>query len=64
MLTKNKVLKTVKELPEKFSIDELIDKIILLHKIEIGEAQSKSGKVLSTPQAKKRLSIVGSYRLI
>ncbi len=55
MLTKKKVLKSIKDLPERFSIDEIIDRIILLQKIEIGLEQSMAGKIHSTETAKKRL---------
>ncbi len=55
MLTKNKVLQTINDLPDKFSLDELLDRIILLQKIEIGLVQSQSGKVKSTEKAKEKL---------
>lgn len=54
-LTKEKVIETIKGLPDSFSADDLIERIILLQKIEIGLAQSKSGQVLSTSQARKKL---------
>ena len=44
MLTKTKVLKAIKQLPDEFSIDEMIDKMILLEKIEIGIAQADRGR--------------------
>ncbi|MBS4033987.1 MAG: hypothetical protein KGZ85_05955 [Ignavibacterium sp.] len=56
MLEKEKVLQTIQELPEKFSLDDLIDRIILLHKVEIGLKQSRKGKVQSTLVAKEKLS--------
>jgi hypothetical protein len=56
MLSKTKVIKTVKELPESFSMEELFDRIIFLNKIEIGREQSKQGKVFSKTEAKKHLS--------
>lgn len=56
MLSKTNVIKTVKELPDSFSIEELFDKIIFLNKIEIGRQQSKTGKTYSTAEAKKKLN--------
>lgn len=47
MLTKAKVLKAIKQLPDEFSIDEMVDKMILLEKIERGLAQSERGEVVS-----------------
>jgi hypothetical protein len=42
-------------LPDSFSIEDLFERIILLQKIEIGLEQSKSGQVLSTSEARKKL---------
>jgi hypothetical protein len=55
MLTRTEVLKTIKNLPERFSVEDLMDKIILLQKIEIGLEQSRTGKTLSTKSAKMQL---------
>ena len=55
MLDKKKVLQTIKELPDTFSIEEVIDRIVLLQKIEIGLEQSGKGEVLSSAEAKARL---------
>ncbi len=55
MLTKKKLLSTLKNLPEKFSMEEVIDRIILLQKIEIGLEQSGTGKTLSSKEAKAKL---------
>jgi hypothetical protein len=55
MLTRKSVLKSIKDLPESFSIDEIVDRLILLQKIELGLEQSGSGKVYSTTVAKKKL---------
>lgn len=55
MLKKSSVLKSIKELPDKFSIEEIIDHLILLQKIDLGVEQSNSKKVVSTNEAKVRL---------
>ena len=36
MLTKDSVLKTISTLPENFNLDELIDKLIFIDKVEKG----------------------------
>lgn len=54
-MTKKKLLETIKDLPEKFSIDELLDRIVLIQKIETGLAQSINGQSKSTEQAKLKL---------
>ena len=55
MLIKTKVLKAIKQLPDEFSIDEMIDKMILIEKIEIGIAQSKRGEVISHEDVQKEI---------
>jgi len=55
MLTKEKVINSLNELPDTFSMDELIDKLMLLQKIETGLDQSKKGEVFSTEEAKEML---------
>ena len=41
MLTKEKVLASMKDFSEEFSADELIERIIFLQKIDTGLKQSK-----------------------
>jgi hypothetical protein len=55
MLSKDKILQTVKDLPDNFSIEELFERIVLLQKIEVGLEQSKTDQVLTTDQARERL---------
>ena len=55
MLTKEKVLQSIKELPGTFRLDELVDRIALLAKIQKGLTQSENGEVFTTDEAKKRL---------
>lgn len=55
MLNKEKILQTLKDLPDTFSIDELFDRIVMMNKIEIGLHQAESGKVNTTDQAKDKL---------
>lgn len=55
MLLKKEVLKSLKELPDEFSVDEAIDRLILLHKINKGREEIKQGKGLTTEEAKKKL---------
>jgi hypothetical protein len=55
MLSKDQVIKSIQELPNSFSIEELFDKIIFLEKLEKGRQQSKEGKTLSEAEARKRL---------
>ncbi|WP_419802420.1 hypothetical protein [Mucilaginibacter sp.] len=44
MLTKEKVQELVNHMPETFSIDDLVEKVILLQKIEQAQQQIKNGE--------------------
>jgi hypothetical protein len=55
MITKEKVIDSLKNMPDSFSIDELIDKLVFIEKVEKGLAQSEKGEVYTTEQAKKLL---------
>lgn len=54
-MTKKNLLETIKDLPEKFSIDELLDRVLLIQKIETGLAQSLNHESKSTGEAKLKL---------
>lgn len=56
MLTKEKILESIKSLPDQFSADEIIARIILLDKIEIGLEQVAQGQVVSEEELDKRLA--------
>ena len=47
MITKTKLIETIDKFPETFSIDELIEKAILIDKIERGDEQSKNGNTIT-----------------
>ena len=47
MLTKTILKKQIEKFPEEFSIDELIEKLILIEKIDTGNSQSEKGEVIS-----------------
>ena len=55
MLTKIKVEQIIQAMPEQFSIDDLLDKLILIQKVEEGLNDIEAGKVHTTEEAKKRL---------
>jgi hypothetical protein len=52
MLTREKVNKTVNRLPASFTIDELIDELLFIEKVEVGYQQSEAGKVVSNEDVK------------
>ncbi|HUW07229.1 MAG TPA: hypothetical protein VMW01_13305 [Williamwhitmania sp.] len=52
MLTKDKLSKATQNLPDSFTIDELIDQLIFIEKVEEGLRQSEIGKVISNDDVK------------
>ena len=46
MLTRDKVINSINDLPDSFTIDELIDRLIFIEKVEQGLKQSEEGKVI------------------
>ena len=55
MLTKTNLKKQIDKLPEKFSIDELVERLILIEKIEMGLDQSDKGEVISESELDKEI---------
>lgn len=56
MLTRTQVNNIVENLPEKFSVDQLVEKLVFIEKVETGLNQSEQEKVNSKEQAKQKLS--------
>jgi predicted transcriptional regulator len=55
MLTKEKVRKTIDRLPENFTVDQIVEKLVVLNKIEEGLNDVEQGRVFTTDQVKKEL---------
>lgn len=47
MLTKSLVKKQLGKFPENFSLDELVEELILIQKVEQGLLDSKEGRMIS-----------------
>lgn len=54
-MKKAKVLEAVNNLPDEFSLEEIIERLIILEKMEKGMQQVREGKVVTTAEAKKRM---------
>ncbi len=55
-MKKTTVLNTLNEFPKEFNLDELLEKLIVIDKIEVGLKESKEGNTLSHADAKKAIS--------
>lgn len=54
MLTKEMVMDQLKDLPEKFSLDELMEKLLFLYKLETALEQSKNKQTISHEAVKEQ----------
>jgi hypothetical protein len=55
MLSKTIVLDTINKLPNSFSLDEIVEELILLNKIQTGMEQSKNNEVITHDEMKNKL---------
>ncbi|RZK30416.1 MAG: hypothetical protein EOO61_19310 [Hymenobacter sp.] len=55
MLTLEKITIAAKDLPAEFSIDQLVDKLILLEKIDEALGQAERGEIFTTEEARQQL---------
>jgi predicted transcriptional regulator len=55
MLTKDKIKKAVDNMPDDFSIEDVIEELIVVDKIEQGLEDVLKGRVYSNEEARKRL---------
>jgi hypothetical protein len=55
MLTKDKVKELVDHMPETFTVDDIVEEIILLQKIEIARKQVKDGEFLTEEELDKEI---------
>jgi len=55
MLTKDKLISVIDELPEEFSIDDLVEQAILLEKIERGLKDSEENNVFSMQEMQQKV---------
>lgn len=52
-MTKEIVIDTVKDLPQEFDLDILVEKLLFIEKVEKGLKQVKSGETVSHEEVKK-----------
>ncbi len=56
MTTKEAVLRTIQQLPDDATLDEILDGILLRLKVERGRAQLAAGQGIPHEQVKERLA--------
>ena len=53
--TKAKIVRAVEELPEDATIEDAIERLVFLHKIEVGLKQVAEGKTVPLDEVEARL---------
>lgn len=52
-MKRDKVMDTIKEFPKEFELDELIEKLVFVEKVEKGLSQLKKGKTIAHEKVKE-----------
>jgi len=56
MISKTLLIETLNKLPENLTIDQVIDQVIFLEKVQKGLDDSANGRINTKQQAKEKLS--------
>lgn len=56
MTIREKVIQAVQDLPEDASVEDAMERLLLLAKIERGIQQADSGQTVAHPQVKERMA--------
>ena len=55
MLTKERVISDIKNMPNEFSIDELVERLFFISAVEKGIEQDDKNAVMTTEELKQKL---------
>ncbi len=55
-MKKSTVIHTLNELPQKFDLDEFLERLIVIQKIDEGLEDEKNGKTISHSKVKKMVA--------
>lgn len=56
MITKTQLIYTIDKMPESITIDQVIDQLIFLEKVQKGLDDSTNGRIKTKDQAKEKLN--------
>ena len=54
-MKKTQLLESIQQMPDEFSVDDLIERLLILQKIEEGQRQINEGKSFSEEEARKEM---------
>jgi len=55
-MQKSTIIHTLNELPSKFNLDDFLEKLIIIEKIDEGMEEAKTGKTISHDKVKKMVA--------
>jgi len=55
MLTKDKVKELIEQMPDTFSVDDLVERVLLLQKIEAAQREIENGEGADWEDVKKEM---------
>lgn len=55
-MQKSTIIHTLNELPSKFNLDDFLERLIVIEKIDEGMEEAKAGKTLSHDKVKKMVA--------
>ncbi|MFA4852618.1 MAG: hypothetical protein WC599_08875 [Bacteroidales bacterium] len=55
MITKEKLIEVINKMPDRFSIDDIIEELVLLSKIEQGLADVAEGRVYTKKEVENKM---------
>ena len=56
METKQQMLKAIEDLPDDASVEDALDRLYLLYKVERGLGQADRGELISQQEARQRMA--------
>jgi predicted transcriptional regulator len=55
-MKRSNIINTLNELPKEFNLDDLLERLIVIEKIDEGLKEAKDGKTISHDKVKKMVS--------
>jgi predicted transcriptional regulator len=56
MTTKERILKALEELPDDAGVEDALERLYLLYKVETGIRQADAGELISQEEARERMA--------
>ncbi len=56
MTTKQQILKALEELPDDAGVEDALERLYLLYKVEAGIRQADAGELISQDEARERMA--------